>query len=291
MKIPKGKLISIGGNVDKGTEPELNFDQKRNLNFFALGILKRFVEEAGGKDAHIEIITTASSIPEEVGQNYIDAFDRLACTNVNVMHIKNRIDCQNQAFIDRISTCQGVLFTGGNQLRLSTIIGGTHFFDKLFNRYYDEPLVIAGTSAGAMAMSNTMIYQGNSSEALLMGEVKLTTGFGFMNDVIIDSHFVKRGRFGRLAQAVASNPKCIGIGLGDDTGVLVTEGDKLEAIGSGLVLIFDGHDIRYSNIWDVPEGTPISIENMTVHIMAMGNIYLLNERKFLPSLKDLNVTP
>src|SRR6185295_17934127 len=101
-------------------------------------------------------------------------------------------------------------------------------------RYQNENFVIAGTSAGAMAMSNTMIYQGSSSGALIKGEVKITTGLALMKDVIIDSHFDKRGRFGRLAQAVASNPSCIGVGLGEDTGVLLTEGSQMEAIGSGL---------------------------------------------------------
>ncbi len=282
MHKPKGKLLAIGGNVDKGSENELNFDQKRNLNFFSLGILKRLVEESGGKDSHIEIITTASSIPEEVSQNYIDAFDRLSCTNVHVMHIKNRLDCANPEYLERLNKCDCVLFTGGNQLRLSTIIGGTTAFSILSDRYMNEPLLIAGTSAGAMVMSNTMIYQGSSTEALLMGEVKITTGFGFMKNVIIDTHFVKRGRFGRLTQAVACNPSCIGIGLGEDTAVLVTEGDKMEAIGSGLVLLFDGHDIKFTNISDVPEGTPISIENMIIHILALGNLYLLKERKFIP---------
>ena len=129
-------------------------------------------------------------------------------------------------------------------------------------------------------MSNTMIYQGSSTGALLKGEVKITTGLALLKDVIIDTHFVTRGRFGRLAQAVAGNPGCIGIGLGEDTGVLITEGNKLEAIGSGLVLIFDGHEIRHSNIADIPEGQPLSIEHLIVHVMAKGNFYYLNERKF-----------
>ncbi|MFN8165346.1 MAG: cyanophycinase [Bacteroidia bacterium] len=144
----------------------------------------------------------------------------------------------------------------------------------------EETFIIAGTSAGAMAMSNTMIYQGSSSEALMKGEVKITTGLAFIKDVIIDSHFVTRGRFGRLTQAVASNPSCIGIGLGEDTGVLITEGRYLEAIGSGLVIIFDGHEIRHSNIADLKEGSPISIENLIVHVMAKGNHYDLKTRKF-----------
>jgi cyanophycinase len=172
------------------------------------------------------------------------------------------------------------MFTGGNQLRLSMIFGGTEILSTLHERYLHEDFVIAGTSAGAMAMSNTMIYQGSSTESLLKGEVKITTGLGFLHNVIIDSHFVKRGRFGRLAQAVAGNPGCIGIGLGEDTGVLVTNGNNMEAIGSGLILIFDGHNIKHSNIADVEEGTPLSIENMIVHVMAKGNHFHIRQRKF-----------
>jgi cyanophycinase len=133
-----------------------------------------------------------------------------------------------------------------------------------------------------MAMSNTMIYEGNAARAHLKGEVKITTGLGFMDDVIFDSHFEKRGRFGRLVQAIASNPQCLGIGLGEDTGMLITEGNKMEAIGSGLVIIIDGFDIRHNNIADIPEGNPISVENLKVHFCEKGNGYLLHERTFLP---------
>jgi cyanophycinase len=138
-----------------------------------------------------------------------------------------------------------------------------------------------------MAMSSTMIYEGNATRAHLKGEVKITTGLGFMSNVIIDSHFEKRGRFGRLAQAVAGNPGCIGIGLGEDTGMLVTGGNKMEAIGSGLVVIVDGHEIGHSNIADIPDGNPISIENMKVHFCEKGNGYLINERQYLPEAGEL----
>ena len=279
--IPKGKLISIGGNEDKGTEPEPHFTQKINLNFFGLQILSRIVHEAGGHDARIEVITSASSIPEEIGHNYLDAFHKLGCTNVQVMDIRNREDAQKPENLERIKSCKAVLFSGGNQLRLSSFFGGTEFLEALTERYFDEDnFIIAGTSAGAMAMSNTMIYHGNSSEALLKGEVKITTGLAFLKDVIIDSHFVTRGRFGRLAQAVAANPSCIGIGLGEDTGVMITEGRYMEAIGSGLVIIVDGHNIKHNNIADLKEGTPLSIENLIVHVMAKGNHYDLKTKKF-----------
>lgn len=284
MEIPKGKLIAVGGNEDKGTEAEPNFEQKNNLNFFALQILSRIKEEMGGANAVIEVITSASSIPQEVGENYIDAFGKLGCTNINVMHIRNREDAAKQEYIDRIRKCDGVMFTGGNQLRLSTIFGGTEILKLLHLRYQNENFVIAGTSAGAMAMSNTMIYQGSSSGALIKGEVKITTGLALMKDVIIDSHFDKRGRFGRLAQAVASNPSCIGVGLGEDTGVLLTEGTQMEIIGSGLVILLDGHQIRHSNIADLQDGVPISIENLVVHVLTKGNCYDLQSHRFFSEL-------
>jgi cyanophycinase len=282
MQFAKGKLIAIGGAEDKGTDLENGKFQRNNLNFFELGILSRIVEEAGGPLSRIEVITTASMIPYEVGDNYLNAFGKIGCTNIGVLHIRNRADTANAEYLERISTCDVVMFSGGNQLRLSSTFGGTAFLQKILERYHDEPaFVVAGTSAGAMAMSNTMIYEGNATRAHLKGEVKITTGLGFMNNVIFDSHFEKRGRFARLAQAVAANPSCIGIGLGEDTGMMITDGNKMEAIGSGLVMIVDGHDILHSNIADIPDGNPISIENLKVHFCEHGNGYIIKERTFL----------
>lgn len=287
MNHPKGKLIAVGGAEDKGTDLEKGEIHRSNLNFFELGILRRIVEEIGGPSSRIEIITTASMIPTEVGNHYMDAFGKMSCTNVDLMHIRNRQDAARPDYIERIRRCDGVMFSGGNQLRLSAIFGGTEILRVMLNRYADESFTIAGTSAGAMAMSNTMIYEGNAMRAHLKGEVKMTTGLGFIDDVIIDSHFEKRGRFGRLAQAIATNPQAIGIGLGEDTGMLITEGgNKMEAIGSGLVVIVDGFDIRHCNIADIPDGNPISIENLKVHFCEKGNGYLLNERKFLPEARE-----
>jgi cyanophycinase len=286
MSHPKGKLIAIGGAEDKGTNLETGEFQRNNLNFFELGILRRVVQEAGGPSARIEVITTASMIPYEVGENYLNAFGKIGCTNIGLLHIRTRQDAMNDEYIERIRHCDAVMFSGGNQLRLSATDGGTEFLTILKRRYQEENFVIAGTSAGAMAMSNTMIYEGNATRAHLKGEVKITTGLGFLNTVIIDSHFEKRGRFGRLAQAVATNPSCIGIGLGEDTGMLITEGNKMEAIGSGLVMILDGHDILHSNIADIPDGNPISLENLKVHFCEKGNGYLIRERKYLPEAAD-----
>ena len=290
MQFAKGKLIAIGGAEDKGTDLETGKIQRNNLNFFELGILSRIIEEAGGPMCRIEVITTASMIPYEVGDNYLNAFGKIGCTNIGVMHIRNRADAANAEYLERITTCDVVMFSGGNQLRLSSTFGGTIFLETVLDRFNNEPtFVVAGTSAGAMAMSNTMIYEGNATRAHLKGEVKITTGLGFMDDVIFDSHFEKRGRFARLAQAVAANPSCIGIGLGEDTGMIITDGNKMEAIGSGLVMIVDGHDIMHSNIADIPDGNPISIENLKVHFCEHGNGYLLKQRTFLMHVSENSV--
>lgn len=284
MSIPKGKLIAIGGAEDKGVDLEKGEFHRNNLNFFELGILRRIVEETGGASSRIEVITTASTIPYEVGENYLNAFGKIGCTDIGVMHIRNREDALRSDYLQRIRNCAGVMFSGGNQLRLTAIFGGTPFLKVIHDRYEHEMFVVAGTSAGAMAMSNTMIYEGNATRAHLKGEVKITTGLAFMDNVIFDSHFEKRGRFARLAQAVSANPSCIGIGLGEDTGMLITEGNRMEAIGSGLVIIVDGHDIRHSNMADIPEGNPITIENLKVHFCAKGNGYLVNERSFVEQM-------
>jgi cyanophycinase len=284
---PKGILIPVGGAEDKGTDLELGIISRNNLNFMEIGILKSIVKEIGNTDARIEVVTTASQIPDEVGKNYLDAFGKLGCNNVGHMKIRNREDAIHPENIERLKACDAIMFSGGNQLRLTSIFGGTDFLELLHFRYENERFIIAGTSAGAMAMSNTMIYQGNASNAHLKGEVKITTGLAFIKDVIIDSHFNKRGRFARLAQAVASNPSAIGIGLGEDTGVIIRNGYDMEAIGSGAVIIIDGRHIKHSNIADIEEGMPISVENMIVHIMEKGNKY--NSRSKVFEAADVNV--
>ncbi len=278
---PKGKLIAIGGNEDKGKEPEGGHNIKVfHNNFIEEGILKRVVNEVGGTSKRIAVITSASSIPEEVGANYIEAFGRLGVQDIDVLDIRDRKDVKPE-MIKRLAKADGVMMSGGNQLRLTTIFGGTAFLELMKRRYHEEAgFVIAGTSAGAMCMSSTMIYQGHSASGLIKGGVKMTSGAGLIQDVIIDSHFVERGRFSRLTQAVAANPSAIGIGLGEDTGVVITGGDMLETIGSGQVMIFDGHDITYSDFADVEEGQPFSIEGMRVHIISKGHSYSVKQRMF-----------
>ena len=198
---PKGKMIIIGGAVDKGSFTEKNFENQveKNLNFFETGILKHIILSSLHKEnSRIEIVTTASNVPRQVGPEYAKAFEYLDAKHVDVMHIEKREQAVEPDVLERLRRADVVMFTGGDQLRLTSILGGTEFHDILKNKYFNEEFVFAGTSAGAAAASNNMIYQGSSHEALLKGEVKITSGLGLINDVIIDTHFVQRGRIGRL---------------------------------------------------------------------------------------------
>lgn len=274
--IPKGKLVIIGGAVDKGSFTEKDFDQQveKNLNFFESGILKRIIVESRHREkSQIEIVTTASKIPREVGPEYARAFKFLGAENVDVMHIENREQAIDPDHVERLKKADVVMFTGGDQLRLTSILGGTEFHDLLIYKYKHEEFIFAGTSAGAAAASNNMIYQGSSKEALLKGEVKITGGLGLIDDVIIDTHFVHRGRIGRLFQAVVGNPRILGVGLGEDTGLLITDGHRMEAIGSGLVILVDGREIKDTNLTQVELGEPISIKHLVVHVMSMYDRY------------------
>lgn len=282
MTYPKGYLISVGGAEDKGTDLERGIIERNRLNFFEIGILRNVLSLIkAGDEATVEVITTASQIPDEVAVNYKDAFSKLGCTRVGHLRIRNREDASNPEYLQRLRDCDCIMLSGGNQLRLSSIFGGTEFLDILRRRYEEEQFVIAGTSAGAMAMSNTMIYEGNAAMAHLKGEVKITTGLGLIQGVIIDTHFDKRGRFNRLAQAVAAQPGAIGIGLGEDTGMIVTEGHLLTVIGSGCVTVIDGKFIDYNNIADIDFGKPIAVENLVVHLLSKGDSYNVQTRKFI----------
>lgn len=281
---PTGKLIIIGGAVDTGSFTEKNYQEniESNLNFFEKGILKRIlVESANLENSRIEVITTASQIPEAVGDEYVKAFSYLGANNVGVMNITMRDEANSEEIVQRLHAADVVMFTGGDQLRLTSILGGTEFHKLLLKKYQETNFLISGTSAGAAACSNNMIYQGSSSEALLKGEVKITGGLGLINDVIIDTHFVHRGRIGRLFQAVVSNPMILGVGLGEDTGLFIKNGHEMEAIGSGLVILVDGRSIRDTNITDVAIGTPVSIEHLVVHVMAMNDLFDLENHKMI----------
>lgn len=280
--IPKGKLVIIGGAVDLGSS--LNYNENIShphyIKFFEQGILRRvIVESAKAENSVVEVITTASQIPDIVGTEYIKSFNQLQVNNVNVLDIRSRTDAARQEYLDRILKADVVMFTGGDQLRLSSIFGGTKFLQILKKRYHEDNFLIAGTSAGAAAASTNMIYRGSSSEALVKGEVQITAGLGFVDSVIVDTHFVQRGRIGRLFYAVASNPGMLGIGLGEDAGLLITEGNCLEAIGSGLTILVDGRYINETSIYEVEIGSPVSIDGLKVHVMSLFDKYDLEKHE------------
>ena len=275
-----GKLMIIGGAVNKGSFSETDYDQniEKNLNFFERGILRKIIDESRLKeDSVIEVITTASQIPQIVGPEYKKAFEFLGAKNVNILDIINREQANSDGITARATAADVVMFTGGDQLRLTSILGGTRFHDIILQKYQEENFIYAGTSAGAAAASENMIYQGSSSEALLKGEIKTTQGLGFIDNVIVDTHFVQRGRIGRLFQAVVNNPRTLGIGLGEDTGLFI-DNDIMTAIGSGLVILVDGRFIKDTNLTNIELGKPISIDNLIVHVLSQNDFYDLKEK-------------
>ena len=274
MKV-KGTLIPIGGNEDKGIETEEQF----HLEFVEDGILARVVRESGGNDAKIVVFPTASSIPDEVGKNYINAFGRLGCENVEVLNIQKREKTDASESLEIIRQADCVMFSGGNQSKITEKIRGTEMHRILLKRFQNEKLVIAGTSAGAMCMSSEMITGGSSTEAFVKGAVRMDEGMGFISKLIIDSHFIRRGRFGRLAEAVARFPEKIGIGLAEDTGLVIKNCSSFEVIGSGMVILFDPRKLKHNNQKLLKEGTPMSLTNLKTHVLANGDRFNIRKGK------------
>jgi cyanophycinase len=286
-QIPKGTLILIGGAEDRGSN-EIAI-QNRNKQFVHFEILKELLPKKKKNKKHIlEIITTASEDPNGIMDTYSHAFKEVGFNEVGYINMQSNPAPHNPDIIKRINNAHAVLFSGGNQFRLSTILGNTDVIDVIMKKYYDDPdFIVAGTSAGAMAAAAIMIYEGQNDEAVLKDTVKISSGLGFINHCIIDTHFVKRARFGRLAEALLMNPSCIGIGLGEDTALTIKKGNEAECSGSGMVIILDGRDIAHTNISYAEPGTPLCIENLRVHILVKGNGFLLKERKFIVSKADL----
>ena len=281
----KGTLIPIGGNEDKGIETSEIY----HLEFIEDGILARVVKESGGKDATILIIATASSIPEEVGQNYIQAFQKLGCTNLHVLDIRKRKQSEDPEFIELMKKADCVMFSGGNQSNITRKIGGTTLHKIMMERYKNESFVIAGTSAGAMCMSKEMITGGSSKESFIKGAVGMGEGMSFIPNLIIDSHFIRRGRFGRLAEAVAKFPKLIGIGLAEDTGLVIKNCNMVEVIGSGMVILFDPRKLKHNNQDSVAVGSPMSLNNLKTHILANGDRFNIKKNKLKVSPFGISV--
>ncbi|HMU70349.1 MAG TPA: cyanophycinase [Chitinophagales bacterium] len=268
--IPKGRLIAVGG-----AEHRDHIEQDK------LEVLRRILQEMRGPDTVLEIIPTASGIPKQIAREYTDAFGTLGCKATRIMNIRKQKDAQKKEFLDRLRSCDGIMFSGGNQTLLSETFLGTEFLDILKSRYINEPgFVIAGTSAGAMAQSGSMINGGAPAEALMRGKALMIEGLGFTNNSIIDSHFVNRGRFGRLMVAVAEHPQLTGIGISEDTAVIIKEDRYLEIIGTGLVVIMDGTELRLNNITN-NKGEMVNLERMIFHLLSKGRHYDMQERKVI----------
>jgi cyanophycinase len=275
MQQVRGILIPIGGNEDKGNEE----NEMYRLEFIDDGILYHVVKEAGGIKASIVIITTASSIPIEVGNNYIEAFTTLGCKNISVLDIRSKEDSEKQSSIDLIRNADCVMFSGGNQSNITNKIGGTTIHRILLDRYKnDKGFVIAGTSAGAMAMTNEMISGGIASDAFFKGTVSMYKGLGLIPELIIDTHFIKRGRFGRQSEAVAKFPNLIGIGLAEDTGMIIKNGKDCTVIGSGMAIVFDGSSLTHNNEEILEEGIPMTIANLKVHVLSNSDQFDIKSR-------------
>jgi cyanophycinase len=275
MQLIKGTLIPIGGNEDKGFEE----DEIHRLDYIEEGILAHVVQEAGGIDANIVIIPTASSIPVEVGENYLKAFTTLGCKNVSVLNIKSQKDSEESKAISQIKGADCVMFSGGDQSKISKYIGGTAIHFILSERYKnDTGFVIAGTSAGAMAMANEMIAGGSSTKAFKKGAVIMNKGLNLIPQLIIDTHFIQRGRFGRISEAVAKFPALIGVGLAEDTGMIIKNGNDCTIIGSGMAIVFDGSNLEHNNEKILKVGTPMTITNLKIHVLANGDQFHINSR-------------
>lgn len=273
---PKGTLIAIGGNEEKEFT---KIDERFHIDFGEGGILHHIIQQAGGANSRIEVITSASDIPKIVGEKYWETFMDMGAKNVGVLDIRDRNLANNSGVLKRIEDADAILFSGGDQSQISRYIKDTKTHELICDRYKNEDFILAGTSAGAVVMSENMITGGRPGNVLKKSDLKMGEGLGLMKEVIFDSHFIRRGRFGRLAEAVAKHPDKLGIGLGEDTGLIITEGNVCEIIGSGMVVLFDGSNFEFNDYAELKDNVAISLANLTVHVLATQDKYYLKEKK------------
>ena len=268
-RVRQGPVMPIGGAEDKDGDNET--------------ILSRFVELAGGKKAKIVVIPTASQEAEEMGQRYIDVFGKLGAASVEVVDIKERPDANAPATLDLLGSATGIFITGGAQDRLVSLLVGTLAMECIRERNA-EGVVVAGTSAGASIVAAHVMLggtglAGNSNDsAARKAMVDVAAGFGLLQDVIVDQHFSQRGRMGRLLSAFASNPGLVGIGLDEDTAVLIDREGTLEVLGSGMVTIIDGRNAN-SDYFDIQPGDVLTVVDSSLHVLSAGHRFDLNERR------------
>ncbi|MDS1030296.1 cyanophycinase [Bacillota bacterium LX-D] len=258
----QGTLVIIGGAEDKKGKQE---------------ILKKFIDLSGNEDARLVVMTAATEEPETVGENYRRIFKDLGVKDIAVLNINSRQEANEQYYADTIKSSTGIFFTGGDQLRITSLLGGTSTYWALIDAY-QQGIVIAGTSAGASVMSETMIVEGDSEEAPKKNTLKMAPGMGFIKGVVVDQHFAQRGRIGRLLSAVAQNPDILGIGIDEDTAIVVNSDAKFEVYGSQTVTIVDGWLVNHSNVSESSPSEALALTNITLHVLPAGYSFDLNHR-------------
>ncbi|HTV96624.1 MAG TPA: cyanophycinase [Steroidobacteraceae bacterium] len=258
----RGWIIPIGGAEEKESSPQ---------------ILQRFVELAGGDRADIVILPTAS-LASSTGSRYEHIFSDMGARRVVSLDFDTRRDAQEPGRLERLRQASGVFFTGGNQLRLSTLIGGTSVA-KSVRQMNAAGIPVAGTSAGAAFLCEHMIAFGDEGSTPIAGSVRLAPGLGLTNRFIIDQHFRQRDRLGRLLTALAYNPFAVGIGLDEDTAALISPDNTLEVEGSGGITVVDAAEVQFSSMDQVEEGRPVCLLGVKLHVLARGATFNLHSRR------------
>jgi cyanophycinase len=258
-----GHLLVIGGAEDK-------YNERR--------ILRKFLELAGGDKAEVLIVPVASDFPEFAADVYTQAFRNLGVASPRVMRATSRQDVFLAEPDELLEGVTGVFMTGGDQMRLVSLLGGTKFADKLRILVRETNVVLAGTSAGAAGMSTSMIVRGESTSHPHKNSVRMSPGLGFLKNIIIDQHFTERGRISRLITAVSYNPYNLGIGIDENTAIILDGQGKLEVYGAGSATVVDGSQITYNEIAEVDEFQPFSVCGVQLHVLRDGLIYDYRDR-------------
>jgi cyanophycinase len=262
-----GKLIIIGGHEDKQDDQNILHEVTRLVK----------------NDGSLVIATVATQKPEAVAEEYTDVFKKLGVKDIDVLDVRMREDAMNPEYVEKVEKASVIYFTGGDQLRITSQIGDTPIFTCMQERY-KKGLSIVGTSAGAAAMPATMLISGSGDESSRISALGMAPGLNFIDGVVIDSHFAERGRIGRLLGAVSQNPANLGLGIDENTAIVVTDHKKFRVIGSGAVYVADGTAMTYSSLSeDHPEGI-LTIHDVKLHVLGEGDEFDLVERR--PVVKE-----
>jgi cyanophycinase len=237
------------------------------------GILTAFFKSAGGKMATIGIIPCASQEPSVVGDRYYQIFKGMGAQQVQILDIRQPQECDQQRWLDILANCTGVFVTGGDQLRLRDLIGGSRFMASIKERIALGELVLAGTSAGAAIVGERMIAGGSSGESPNQSLVDLTTGLGIFPELLVDQHFHNRNRMARLISAIAAHPDKLGIGIDEDTCAAFENDNTFEVLGKGTITIVDPGKLTHTNYHVSSQSSPLSLHNLTVHVLSPGDRY------------------